>query len=261
LRDTAAKVGLSAVLLVLAVATAFAFPPGFLAGTASVTTTYTPPGQLDLSVTINNGSGIYAPLAGGQVRVSQALLHGFTLMAATNDSGEVDITLASGQYAVSVYDRRFSFENAVPVDPGKVTRLQVQVNRTSFYAYWVEAQDSSTTGQVETWNQLEIAVSMVGGVYFAVGPAFVFVPVGQSENYSNFKFPANVFLQPIEFRFSGETVIPGGPEIPATVISQVRSSETTWLVLKPLAPFSLSGANYLGVVSYVAGGNVTLPGS
>ena len=261
LRDTAAKASLAAALLILGVAAAFVLPPGFLAGTVAVTSTYTPPGKLDLSVSVNNGSGIYTPLAGGQVRVSQALLHGFTLLAQTNASGDVDITLAAGQYAVSVYDQRFSFESAVPVNPGKVTRLQVQVNRTFFYAFWVEAQDSSTSGQVETWNQLEAAVSMQGGSYFTVGPVYLTFPVGPYQNYSSFKFPANVYLQPIEFRSSGGALEPYGPEIPAEVISQVRSSETAWLVLKPSTPFSLSGANYLGVVCYVAGGNVTIPGA
>jgi len=203
---------------------------------------------------MDNGSGGYTPLAGSQVRVSQTLPHGFTLMAQTNDSGEVEIAVASGQYAVSVFDQRFSYETIVPVNPEKVTQTQVLVNRTSFSAFWAEAQDSSTSGQVETWNQVEVAVSTLDNNFFTY-------PIVQSRNYSNFVFPTNVFLQPTKIRFNGVTFGPSGPEIPATLISQVRSSGDIWLVLRPLAPFSLSGANYLGVVAYEASGNVTVPGA
>jgi len=253
-RELAARVGLSAALLVLGVAAAVALPPGFVAVGGSTTLAYVPPGRLLLSVSMDNGSGGYTPVAGSQVRLSQTLPHGFTLLARTNDSGKVEITVASGQYTVSVFDQRFSYETTVPVNPGKVTLAEVRVNRTSFFAFWVEAQDSSASGQVETWNQMEVAVPMLSGNYFTF-------EIVQPRNYSNFVFPTNLFLQPVEFRFSGGTFVPSGPEIPATLTSQVRSSGDIWLVLRPLAPFSLSGANYLAVVAYEAGGNVTVPGA
>lgn len=254
MREVAARVALSAALLVLGVAAAVALPPGFVAEGGSTTLAYVPPGSLLLSVSMNNGSGEYTPVAGSEVRVSQTLLHGFTLLARTNDSGEVEITVASGQYAVSVFDQMFSYETTVPVNPGRVTQMQVRVNRTSFLAFWVQAQDSSTTGQVETWNQVEVAVPMLSGNYFTR-------EIVEFRNYSNFTFPTNVFLQPVKFQFSGGTLVPTGPEIPATVISQVRSTGDIWLVLGPLTPLSLSGANYLGVAAYEAGGNVTIPGA
>jgi len=252
-REVAARVGLSAALLVLGVAVAVALPPGFVAGGAT-TLAYVPPGSLLLSVSMNNGSGAYTAVAGSQVRLSQTLPHGVTILAQTNESGEVEITVASGQYAVSVFDQRFSYETILPVNPGKVTQTHVLVNRTSLFAFWVEAQDSSTTGQVETWNQVEVGVSTLQANFFTS-------PIAQFRNYSNFAFPTNVFLQPIKIRFNGVAYEPSGPEIPATVISQVRSSGLIWLVLRPLAPLSLSGANYLGVVAYNAGGNVTIPGA
>jgi len=254
LRDTATMVGLTAILLILGVAAAVALPPGFVGGRTSATLTYVPPGHLALSVSMNNGGGAYTPVGSSQVRVSQTLAHGFTLLAQTNESGEVEMTLPSGQYAVFVYDGRFSYETGVSLDPGRVTQLQVHVNRTSFFAFWVEAQDSSTTGQVETWNQVEVAL-------LTSGVNYVTVPVAQPENYSGYKFPSNVFLQTIEFRsFEGFFVI-RGPEIPAAVVSQVTSSGNIWLVLQPLEPLSLSGANYLGVVTYEAAGTVTMEGT
>jgi hypothetical protein len=247
-------VGLTAILLILGVAAAVALPPGFVESGTFATLTYVPPGHLALSVSMNDGGGVYTPVDGSRVRVSQTLLHGFTLLAQTNESGEVEMTLSSGQYAVSVYDGRFSFETGVSLNPGEVTQLEVRVNRTSFFAFWVEAQDSSTTGQVETWNQVEVAVPTSGANY-------VTVPIMQLENYSNFNFPAEVFLQTIEFRYIGGFFVIRGPEIPADVISQVISSGNIWLVLKPLAPLSLSGANYLGVVTYEAAGTVTIKGA
>ena len=254
LRDTAAMVGLTALLLILGVAAAVALPPGFVEGGTSATLTYVPPGRLALSVSLSNGGGAYTPVDGSRVRVSQTLPHGFTLLAQTNGSGEVEMTLSSGEYAVSVYDGRFSFETGVSLNPGKVTQLQVRVNRTSFFAFWVEAQDSSTTGQVETWNQVEVALT-------ASGANYITVPIMQLENYSKFKFPADVFLQTIEFRYNEGFFVIRGPEIPAAVISQVISSGSIWLVLEPLAPLSLSGANYLGVVTYEAAGTVTIEGA
>ena len=254
LRDTTAMVGLTAVLLILGVAAAVALPPGFVGGGASAPLTYVPPGRLSLSVSMSDGGGVYTPVDGSRVRVSQTLPHGFTLLALTNESGEVEMTLSSGQYAVSVYDGRFSFETGVSLNPGGVTQLQVRVNRTSFFAFWVEAQDSTTTGVVETWNQVELALPTTGTNYITV-------PVRQPENYSSFKFPAEVFLQTIEFSYVGSVFVIRGPEIPATVISQATNSGNIWLVLEPLAPLSLSGANYLGVVTYEAAGTVTAQGA
>jgi hypothetical protein len=254
LRDTATMVGLTTILLILGLAAAVALPPGFVGGGASAPLTYVPPGHLALSVSMNNGDGVYTPVDGSRVRVSQTLLHGFTLLALTNESGEVEMTLSSGPYAVSVYDGRFSFETGVSLNPGKVTQLQVRVNRTSIFAFWVEAQDSSTTGQVETWNQIEVAVPTSGANYITV-------PIRQPVNYSNYKFPTNVFLQTVEFQSIVGFLVIRGPEIPAAVISQVISSGNIWLVLKPLAPLSLSGANYLGVVTYEAAGTVTVKGA
>ena len=253
-RETAAMVGLSAAFLLLGVVAAVALPPGFVAAGTSATVAYVPPGQVAISVSMGNGDGVYTPVPGSQVRVSQTLLHGFTLLAETNDSGDVEMTLPSGQYAVSVSNQKFSFQTGVSLEPGKVTLLQVRVNRTSFFGFWVETQDSSTEGQIETWNQVEVAVP-------ASGANYVTVPVRQLENYSNYKFPGGVFLQTIEFRYIGGLFVVGGPEVPATVISQVTSSGNIWLVLKPLAPFSLSGANYLGVIAYEAAGTMTIEGA
>jgi len=253
-RDTATMVGLAAILLILGVAAAVALPPGFVGGRASAPVTYVPPGHLALSVSMNDGNGVYTPVGGSRVRVSQALPHGFTLLAQTNESGELEMTLSSGQYAVAVSDGRFSFESGVSLNPGVVTQLQVRVNRTSFFAFWVEAEDSSTTGVVETWNQVELALPTSGANYITV-------PIRHPENYSTFKFPASVFLQTIEFGYVGGLFVIRGPEIPASVVSQVTSSGNIWLVLKPLAPLSLSGANYLGVVTYVAAGTVTMQGA
>jgi len=247
-------VGLTIILLILGVAAAVALPPGFVGGRTSATLTYVPPGRLVLSVSMNNGGGVYTPVGGSRVRVSQTSLHGFTLLAVTNESGEVEMSLSSGGYAVSVYDGRFTFETGVSLSPGNVTELQVRVNRTSFFAFWVDAQDSSTTGQVETWNQVEVALA-------ASGVNYVAVPVSQRENYSNYRFPAQVFLQTIEFESIGGFFAIRGPEIPAAVVSQVVSSGNIWLVLKPLTPLSLTGANYLGVVTYEAGGTVTTQGA
>ena len=253
-RDTAAMVALTAILLILGVAAAVALPPGFAVGRAPATLTYVPPGHLALSVSMSNGGVVYSPVDGSEVRVSQASIHGFTLLAQTNESGEVEMTLPSGEYAVSVYDGRFTFESGVSLDPGKVTQLQVRVNRTSFFALWVEAQDSSTTGEVETWNQVEVALS-------ASGVNYVTVPMAQLENFSDFRFPAEVYLQTVEFETIAGFFVIRGPEIPAAVISQVLNSGNIWLVLRPLAPLSLAGANYLGVVTYEAAGTVTVQGA
>lgn len=262
LRETAAILGLSAVLLALGFAAAVALPPGFVGVGASATFASVPPGQLALSVSMNNGTGVSIPVAGSQVRVSQTVVHGITLLAETNDSGDVEMTLPAGQYAVSVYDQRFSFETGAPIEPGRVTQLQVQVNRTSFVALWVEAQDSSTTGQLETWNQVEVAVPTSGGIFViaSVGePNYIPFAFGQPVDYSSFKFPANVFLQAVELQSNGDTFGPSGPETQAAVISQVENSGDIWLVLRPLAPLYLSGASYLGVTAYEAGGNVIVP--
>lgn len=202
------------------------------------------------------------PLDGARVGISQVAPFGLRLELQTNESGRVGIALGPGQYGVSVSDPRFSLQNSVPVYPGNMTRMQVTVNRTSSYAGFAAAKDSTTSGEIETWNQLVVEVANNGRPYSEYG-RLVGLPllvVGQGSTSLPPHYGSEVFVQPIRFYYNS-TGFTGfvryGPEIPSAVVSQVALGGVTWLTLRPLGLLDVLGASYLVVVSYEARSSVS----
>lgn len=254
--ETAVKVGLLSVLLALAVLLSAALPPAFLAGNPqSQVGTPQPSGLLLVSVNMQEGGGPGIPLAGVKVAISQSILHGIRLALGTNASGQVEFPLQPGQYGVSLNDSRFSLETSVQVNQTTTTWLQVVVNRTGYYAAFADAQDTTTAGEVDTWNQLVVAVPASGVLVLPFGSGILtVVPGALVPNVGSApRFGSEVFVQP--FLLYGGTLTPGA-ETPASVVSQVSRTGLTWLTLQPLKTLDVGGASYLVIFSYAAGSTV-----
>lgn len=264
---TALKVGLSAALLVLGLLVAMQLPSASLAGAPTPTTTAFVPGVLVVSVTLNNNSGISpilggvnSPMQGVGVGVVQLTAFGIHLQFTTNQSGVAESPLPQGEYGVSVGDSEFSLSTSVQVDSGLVTRVQVGVNRTAYYGFFAEADDSTTRGSIEPWNNLVVGVSTSGYALFVSGGTQIAVSYfpGQTQP-PPVAFGPTVFLQPEGFLpIGGSGSVGTGAEVPATVVSQVPEAGTTWLTLQPARELQLAGAAYLAVVSYKVGSSVTI---
>lgn len=255
----AVRVGLSAALLVIGALLSTALPPSFLEGQAGSTqNTVVAPGYLLVSVLLDGG-----PLAGVSVVVSQVSHFGLRITLRTNLTGEVEFPLTSGQYGVSVTDPRFIIITSAPVFSGNITTVQVNANRTSYQAMFAAAQGAASAGQVETWDEIVVGVIPNGSpVYFGLwgltgypifpAPANGTIPAAP-------RFGSEVFVQPIKYylNYSYSYYFADGPEIPASVLSQVAGSGVTWLTLQPMRLLDLSEANYLDIVSYAASSTVS----
>ncbi len=255
--ETAVRAGLLSALLASAVLLGAVLPPTFLAGGALSFQNPTPPtGLLLVNVSMSQDGGPSTPLAGVDVGISQSILHGIRLALATNGSGQVGLPLEPGQYAVTANDSRFSLETLVQVNQSATTELRVVVNRTEYLASFADAEGATTSGQVNTWNRLVVAVPPPGLIVFPFGGGAVeAIPVGQNLNSSSLPtFGKEVFVQP--FVLYGGPLSPG-VETPASVVSQVQRSSLTWLTLQPLETLDLGGASYLAIVSYAAGSSVS----
>ncbi|MDE1853645.1 MAG: hypothetical protein KGI38_07855 [Thaumarchaeota archaeon] len=257
-RGSAIKVGLSACLLVLGVLVSIALPPSFLGKSDTVVETIAPLGRLVVAVNMYNGSLIPGPLSGVQVAVAGPLRVHF--IGYTNKSGEFEWQLASGQYGVSVTDPRFATETSAAVRPGILTTVQVSVNRTESYSIFSAAEDSTTQGKIETWNQLVVEVSLYP-YYFPLpysAGAFVVLNAPISPIIPSLPtFGEEVFVQPFGAGPTGCCSPAKGGEVPAKVVSQFPGQGAVWLTLQPLSLLDLAGAYFLGIVSYQAGSSVS----
>lgn len=256
------KAGLSSALLVLGLLVAIETPSTILTGVGPATVTLIPPGRLLVSVALNNGSAIAAPLSGVQVGITEPVLHGLHIRLATNRSGEVEITLQPGYYRVSVGNSKFALSDSVPINSGQLTHVQVALNRSAYYTTFTAAEDSTTQGTIEPWNTIVVAVPTTGYPITALwnlgAQQVIIVPVvGQAHP----SFGETVFVQTVRLDVGG----PGGTqrleygaEVPATVLSQTDGAEAIWLSLKPSAQLQVVGALYLMVISYEAGSVVSV---
>jgi hypothetical protein len=262
-RRNAALLGLAAVLIILGMVASFSLPPTFLLGSASQprTTTVIPEGRLDVTVVLQNGSGIFSPMAGEQVGIAQLGTLGYRLQLTTDRVGNVSIKASPGAYGISIVDPRFGFSKSAMVSAGKVTRVNVVVNRTALPTEFAQAQDSTGQEQLGPWNELVVEVSQGGLFYFGGllnfgGGSYV---VGSSANNTLPKFGTEVFLQPMKLSEAFTTLpafTPEGPEVEAIVVSQVPASQATWLTLRPMGIVAMTGSYYLSVITYVAGSSV-----
>jgi len=258
IRGASAKVGLSAALMALALLLALQLPSSGFTGKGNFSTTSYSEGQLLVSVTLENGSTVAAPLKGVQVGISQLILHGLHLVLPTNGTGEVELALPPGTYGVTVSSDKFNQSSDISVDSGRLTWMQVSVNRTAYIASFVDADDSTSQGEIEPWNTVVVEVAPYL-VIFGPGASLGEQAVPASPPPPTFN--GTVFLQPLSLYpdqggvgFAG---LVGGTEVRATVISQVARSGSVWLTLQPTGLLQLAGSLYLQVVSYEAGSSVT----
>jgi len=255
-----ARAGLSAILVALAVLLALQLPSsGFTGkGNSTAPTPYSS-GQLLVSVTLENGSIVPAPLRGVQVGISQLVLHGLHLVLPTNGTGEVEVALPPGAYGVVVSNDKFAQSSDVLVDSGGVTRMNVSVDRTTYVASFVDAEDSTSQGEIEPWNTVVVEVAPYL-VILASEAAFggQVVPANPPPP----TFNGTVFLQPLLYYpdngGAGFAGFVAGMEVQATVVSQVARSGGVWLTLRPTGVLQLAGSAYLQVVSYEAGTSVSI---
>lgn len=255
--DAPLKVGLAAALVILGFLLAVQVPTTTLAGRGFNQQGATP-GRLLVRVVMSS-IGFQIPLAGVQVGVTQDTAGGLHLLLATNESGEAGFPLPPGGYAVSASNPKFSLLSGVTVSSGNLTTLLVTVNRTAYNAAFVEADDSTTQGNLEPWNTVTVEVTQYGSPIFLpqLTPiSLVNVPNGPG----NVTFGQNIFLQTLSMDFlgGGNFRLTNGTEVPATVISQTAEGGATWLSLHPLKLFQVGGAEYVMVVSYVAGSTETV---
>ena len=236
-------------------------PSSALGGPVTVQTVQQ--GRLLVAVTLDNGSGFKEPLPGVHVLLTQPVFRGLRLSATTNGTGEWASYLASGDYAVSVGDQRFDYATSVPVTAGTETRIQVGVNMTSFTVVLAEAEDTTGTGSLGPWDQLVAAIQPAGLRVFISPPgdrnATVYYTQAAMRNYSGYRFPSTVFIEPMRFTRS-DFGIQQGIGVAATVVSQEANGGLIWLTLRPAGLLDVSGANYLEVFSYEAGGAVSFVG-
>jgi hypothetical protein len=176
--------------------------------------------------------------------------------------GNVSINASPGAYGISVVDPRFSYSRTATVLAGKVTHVGVEVNRTALPAEFEQIQDSTGQEEIGPWNRIVVEV-MQGGIYFfdvrKTGPLYNPYIVGLSSNV-NLSMPASfgteVFLQPMKLGTPFGNPTPAGPEVGAAVVSQVPTSQATWLTLMPMGILVMTGSYYLSVISYAAGSSV-----
>jgi hypothetical protein len=251
-----AKAGLSAILVILALILALQLPSsGFTGrGNSTATTSYSG-GRLLVSVTLENGSLVPTPLQGVQVGVSQLVLHGLHVVLPTNVTGEVELTVPPGTYGVAVSNDKFTQSSDVVVGSGRLTWMNVSVNRTAYIASFVDAEDSTSQGEIEPWNTVVVEVATYL-IILASGEQVI--PASPPPP----TFNGTVFLQPLSlYPGNGGVGFAGfvaGTEVQATVVSQVARSGGVWLTLRPTGLLQLAGSSYLQVVSYVAGSSVSL---
>ena len=209
--DRAAKAALAAALLVLATIVSLVLPTAFLGENTvpnQVGTTESYAGRLLVTVTLHNSTGESQPVPGIPVVVTRFALKGLRLTMNTNGSGEVEMGLAPGQYGVSTSDPRFSVSNLVNVYTGNLTSMVVNVNRSAAYSIFAQAQDSTSDGQIATWNKLFVEVSTSQSqIYFGIfnvnGTLPVVVGSGQSNVTGRVRFGGQVFVQPVKFYGAG----------------------------------------------------------
>ena len=258
-RDASTKAALSAALVALSFLLALQLPSSGFAGAGSSTVgTPLSGGRLLVSVDLENMSAPPAPYRGVQVGISQLVPHGLHLVLPTNGTGEAEFTLLPGAYGVAVGNDKFTLSSDVSVEPGNLTSMQVTVNRTAYTAAFVAAEDSTSQGEIEPWNTVVLEVtpyqfpgllSLGGVIITGPGPA----------NPSPPTFNGTVFLQTGSFYVSGTfSGLAGGPEVPATVLSQVIRPGGTWLTLRPAGVLQLAGSSFLYVVGYQAKSSVTI---
>jgi hypothetical protein len=144
----------------------------------------------------------------------------------------------------------------------------VTVNRTASLADFAVAQDSTTTDQIETWNQIVVAVpakspqgQFTASVTLQNGSALVFLGGGQAIGTANStsatRFGNKVFLQLYRYFVVNQTYRSEfGPEIPAKVVSQQSRWGQIWLTLQPQDLLLIAGASIV-VVTYQAGMSVS----
>ena len=262
IRDASAKAGLTAVLLALAFVLAFQLPSsGFTGRGNPAAAPSSSGGRLLVSVMLENESTVPAPLKGVQVGVSQFILHGLHLLLPTNGTGEVEFTLPPGTYGVSVGNDRFTLSSDVSVSSNEVTWMHVSVNRTAYMASFASAEDSTSRGDIEPWNTVVVEVTpyqfpTLLTIGYTQRQQVIVIPISSASSPPTFN--GEVFLQPFSLTPGGGGQVIGGPEVPATVISQVVRSGGTWLTLQPASLLQLGGTLYLQVVGYQAGSSVTI---
>lgn len=271
--DLALKAGLSVALLLMGLFVSLSLPPSFLAGNlvSPGAANEVPLGRLAVTVSLRNETGVDQPLLGVSVSISQFAFFGLRAILKTNASGQVEMQLAPGIYDVSVRDTRFSVSTSAPVQPHGTTQVLVAVNRTALWAAFASAQDSTSSGQIETWNRLTLevvppGVCLVGIPWSPVGQTLVCSGLGWTAALVNGsagdvastpRFGDTVFIKAWGALGQGPWS-PDGGEVPAAVISQNPTTDAIWLTVQPLQVIDISGSTNLQVVTYTAGITVTV---
>lgn len=256
------KAGLTAVLAALALLLALQLPSSGLTGSGNSTVAASSStGRLLVGVALENDSLAPAPLRGVQVGITQAIIHGLHLVLPTNRSGEAEFTVPAGVYGVSVGNSKFALFREVPVYSSNLTSVNVIVNRTAYIASFAEAEDSTTQGDIEPWNSVVVEVTPFRfPILLNPGnlPGQLVIVSSVPASPSPLTINGTVFVQAVSlYSGSGGTGIAGGPEVKATVVSQVVGPGGTWLTLRPTGLLHLGGSSYLQVVSYQAGSTVS----
>ena len=252
--------GLAAVILALGLIASFSLPPTFLLGAVSApqTTTLASAGRIDVTVLLRNSTGSITPMQGVRVAVAQVATFGLREVFTTGKDGNVSIAEKPGVYGVSIVDPRFTTTTSATVSSGGTTRVRVSVNRTSLYAYFVQAQDSTGEEKVGPWNQLVLEVASSNNFFatglWALGGIAYTAPIHQT-NATLPHFGAVVFLRPLSF--VGGSFGESGSEVPASVVSQIPAAESVWLTLRPSGILLMTGADFLAVVTYAATSTVS----
>ena len=202
------------------------------------------------------------PIADANVSIS-SLLSGIhvPLVFHTNSSGEFQISLGTGPYAVSVSDSQFLKGTNLTIRAKMTTEVDATVTRHSYPTLFSDLQDPDSSDSVAPWSYVSVAMSssseiplndslFMDGTY---GGPYVTVLPPSTES-------GNLTLGTGQTQLASSTSSAAHGETRAMLISTYpdpSSSHVLWLTLQPSSFFSISGLVSLSLSTYLTELQVT----
>jgi len=207
-----------------------------------------------------NTSSVGIPIPDANITISTASsLPLLPVVFQTNSSGEFEIPIGAGSYAVLIWNSEFRKGTEVVVQENRITEVNVTVTRHSYATLFSDLPDADSSGSVAPWSYVSVAVNssdliplngslFMGGLY---GTWTTIVVSGESGTQSLASGPFQVILA------TGNQ-----SEVPVRLISSgldpTAGSQVLWLTLQPESFFPISGLVSVSLAAYSTELQVTL---
>jgi hypothetical protein len=181
------------------------------------------------------------PVAGANVSITLYPQSTGTVLKQTNSSGELSLSMLTGNYTVSVSNIDFETTKVVPIITHNVTVADVTVTESVAQPMFSDLSDQDASGFVSPWEPISMAIN---------------------SSSAEVALKSNAFF--LQASYSSASLASAGSQVRAVVLSEpsnVTGTGPEWFTLQPTSSIRLNDLTDLVIATYSASMKVTVFGT